>query len=112
MTRLLSEESVASNRDSYFFRPSIIFHFKSYSSRRECRQTQLFQKISRWFGALSVANILIFSALGIVIPWSLTGGLETSVVPSKRLEGCVGYEDRPEMAVITAYLADSLFKQC
>lgn len=95
-----------------FFRSSIISHFKSYFSRRECGQTQSFQKILRWFGALSVANILIFSALGIIISWSLTGGLETPVVRSKRLEDCVGYEDRPEMAVTTAYLADSLFKQC
>lgn len=64
------------------------------------------------FGAVAVANLAVYFALGIFIPYCLTGGLGSAVVQSKLTDYCLGYEDSSSSKRYTAQLADSYFKQC
>ncbi|KAK4224478.1 hypothetical protein QBC38DRAFT_485374 [Podospora fimiseda] len=44
--------------------------------------------ISPWFGVGAIINFLVFVVLGALVPWALTGGLETPVVqtdPTRRI---------------------------
>lgn len=70
------------------------------------------ESITPWTGVAAIANMACFIILGVLLPWTLTGGLETPAVRSKMTDTCIGYEDRPEAFENNARLADSLFKQC
>lgn len=85
--------------------------------RRRSDSTQL-HKIryeSPWLGFIAIVNILGFVALGIVLPWSLSGGVEMPLVLSRNMGGCVAQRfpwDVMPIADENAFLADQTFKQC
>lgn len=79
---------------------------------KRLRRNQQIHSVPPWFGMVAIANIMIFLALGIILPWSLVGGIETPLVKSRKTNSCVGLEMRDDTAVKTANLADSFFKQC
>ncbi|KAF4332665.1 hypothetical protein FBEOM_13536 [Fusarium beomiforme] len=70
--------------------------------------------VSLWFGVVAMINIVIFFALSAVIPWALTGGLETPIVQSKTWDGChpvngSSYSDR---GGTTADRAANIYRRC
>jgi hypothetical protein len=63
-------------------------------------------------GILAIINVAGFFICGILAPLYLTGNLSTTVVLSKSIDSCIGYEDRKQSSRYTAQLADSFFKKC
>lgn len=85
--------------------------FKSQHTRSSVQSNRM-RPISRWIGVIALINIILFVTLGILLPWSLSGGLETPVVRSRRTESCIGYEDRGDVFETNAHLADGVYKRC
>lgn len=71
--------------------------------------------VSPLFGVAAIINIIIFIAMGVVIPWALSNGsLETPIVKSKVTEECLGASRAHMIGDMWANLfqADAILQQC
>lgn len=80
--------------------------------RRNDLPTGSFRKISPWIGVVAIANIVLFIGLGIVLPWTLSGGMETPIVRSRETDSCLGVDYKWEAKDKNAQLADNLYQRC
>ncbi|KAK2732003.1 hypothetical protein FQN57_003042 [Myotisia sp. PD_48] len=72
----------------------------------------LMPSISPWFGAISVINLIAFLALGTLVPWLLTQGLETPIVQSKYHNKCNSIGDIDKSLRQDAYRASNIYHRC
>jgi hypothetical protein len=68
------------------------------------------KSISLWFGVVAIGNLIVFSALGVLIPWALNGGLEIPVVQSRTWAQC--YHGDEGSGEKEAYLAADKYQKC
>jgi hypothetical protein len=99
LTRISQKEAIISAC-------SVLFNVCKTKSRRRSMAT-----ISPWFGVAAILNLVAFASLGAVIPWALTGRLQTPVVQSQRC-----HTDIPRAArwtdEQTAYIANDKYQKC
>lgn len=65
--------------------------------------------VSKWFGVLSVFNVLLFIVLGSIIPYLLAGGSGTATVQSQAINACDGFNSYSTDAVELSY---AFYTQC
>jgi len=81
---------------------------------RAARRDEM-KSVSPWFGIIALGNLVVFLALGVLIPWFLTGGLETPVVQSRTWSGCYRYDGSNDLSgkgEKEAYLASNKYESC
>jgi hypothetical protein len=81
-------------------------------SKRHRPNSQSISTVPKILGILAIINVAGFFICGVLIPLYLMGNLSTTVVLSKSVDTCIGYEDRKQSKRYTAQLADSFFKKC
>ena len=64
------------------------------------------------YGVLAILNFAFFIALGVALPWSLTGGIEAPWVRSKASSTCIGYDTRYDAKTKSTNLALGHYKEC
>lgn len=71
------------------------------------------QRVSPAFGALAIANLCAFAALGILVPWILSNGEETPMVRSRKSSSCGPSKlFRRAASIRAADAADIFYRQC
>jgi hypothetical protein len=81
-------------------------------TRRRSKQPETIGIINSWIGFIASLNVLGFVILGIILPWSLSGGVESPLVLARGTGECVRYEYSPRRASEDSLLADRTFRQC
>ena len=81
-------------------------------TRRRSTQPETIGIINPCIGFIASLNILGFVILGIILPWSLSGGVESPLVLARGTGECVRYEYSSENAFDDSMLADQTFRQC
>jgi hypothetical protein len=81
-------------------------------TRRRSKQPEKIGIINPCIGLIASLNILGFVILGIILPWSLSGGVESPLVLARGTGECVRYEYSFEGAYEDSMLADQTFRQC
>ena len=81
-------------------------------SQASARNTQSMKRIPSSLGITAILNWLLFFAIGVIVPYYLTGGFNTAVVRSKIAESCTGVENRSVVRYDLAQLASNYFKTC
>ncbi|KAH8764798.1 hypothetical protein BGZ57DRAFT_1007202 [Hyaloscypha finlandica] len=81
-------------------------------TRRRSTQPETIGIINPCIGFIASLNILGFVILGIILPWSLSGGVESPLVLARGTGECVRYEYSLEGASEDSMLADQTFRQC
>jgi F0F1-type ATP synthase membrane subunit c/vacuolar-type H+-ATPase subunit K len=81
-------------------------------TRRRSTQPETIGTINPCIGFIASLNILGFVILGIILPWSLSGGVESPLVLARGTGECVRYEYSFESAFEESMLADQTFRQC
>jgi len=83
-----------------------------YLRQKRGNGTNSIDPISPFMGVAAIGNGIVFVILGILIPYTLTGGLETPVVRSRSTDSCTSYDKAYEMKEKNAQMADLRFTQC
>ncbi len=85
----------------------VLFNVCKSKNRRRSMTT-----ISPWFGVAAILNLATLDSLGAVIPWALTGGLQTPVVQSKRCYRGIHTAAEGLTEEQKAYIANDKYQKC
>lgn len=96
-------------------RDAILYLLAIWQPRRRKVGRGEMKSVSPWFGIIALANIAVFLALGALVPWLLTAGLETPLVQSRTWDGCLrndGSNDLSGKGEKEANLAAIKYESC